>query len=569
MTLGHSLERALSRPTAKPYRTRNVQNEQFHVNQQGHLTFSPGDIENPKEWSTGRRWYITLVAVLITVNATFASSGPSGCLLSIADEFQVSEEAAGLVTTLFLLGYCFGPLVWAPLSEFYGRRYIFYSTFFLYFVFNFLCAFTPSFAGLLVGRFLTGTLASAGLSNSPGVLADLWGAVERGNAFALFSVCTFAGPALSPIISGFFQLTLNWRWSFYVLIWLAFPTLLLMLTIPETLPSQVLLNKAKRLRRAKVPGYEKIIAPVEASDRSLMGIFKVALIRPWIILLDPIALLTAIYLSIVYALLYMEFTIYPVVFQQKRGWNSGVGQLPLLGAMVGAILGGVIVYFDSRRNRRRMLEGIELTPEGRLPLAMFAGVLFPVTMFWFAWTGEFDSIHWIVPTLAGVFLNTAVMLIFVCYLNYLTDTYLMYAASALAGNTIARSAMAAAAPLYTQQMFSALGVGVAGSIIGAVACLLAVIPFLFYRYGARIRQKSRFAPTDDSPAPDSGSGAGIPSTTEEQEHSSESDAERGLDEVAGVADGLEQEEHLEKKESRGSRGGDPYLNADGMEKAER
>jgi hypothetical protein len=68
MTLGHSLERALSRPTAKPYRTRNVQNEQFHLNQQGHLTFSPGDIENPKEWSTGRRWYITLVAVLITVS---------------------------------------------------------------------------------------------------------------------------------------------------------------------------------------------------------------------------------------------------------------------------------------------------------------------------------------------------------------------------------------------------------------------------------------------------------------------------------------------------------------------
>jgi MFS family permease len=237
------------------------------------------------------------------VNATFASSGPSGCIESIADEFQVSTEAAGLVTTLFLLGYCFGPLLWAPLSEFYGRRYIFYSTFFLYFVFNFLCAFTPTFAGLLVGRFLTGTLASAGLSNSPGVLADLWGAVERGNAFALFSVCTFAGPALSPIISGFFQLTLNWRWSFYVLIWLAFPTLLLMLTIPETLPSQVLLNKARRLRRAKVPGYENIIAPVEASDRSLVAIFKVALTRPWIILLDPIALLTAIYLSIVYALL--------------------------------------------------------------------------------------------------------------------------------------------------------------------------------------------------------------------------------------------------------------------------
>lgn len=118
-------------------------------------------------------------------------------------------------------------------------------------------------------------------------------------------------------------------------------------------------------------------------------------------------------------------------------------------------------------------------------------------MFWFAWTGEYDSIHWVVPTLAGVFLSTSILLIFVAYLNYLTDTYLMYAASALAANTVCRSACGAAAPLFTQYMFDALGVGGGGSLIGGVACLLAPIPFVFYKYGEPIRRRSKFAPTKD------------------------------------------------------------------------
>ena len=120
-------------------------------------------------------------------------------------------EASGLVITLFLLGYCAGPLIWAPLSEFYGRRWVFYGTFLGYFAFNFLCAFTPNFAGLLVGRFLSGTFASAPLSNAPGVLADLWTPVQRGNAMAIFAMMTFIGPALGPVTGGFLQLTEDWR----------------------------------------------------------------------------------------------------------------------------------------------------------------------------------------------------------------------------------------------------------------------------------------------------------------------------------------------------------------------
>ncbi|KAL1793817.1 hypothetical protein ACET3X_007238 [Alternaria dauci] len=429
------------------------------------------------------------------MNATFALSSPSGALQSLSSDLHVSSDAVGLVITVFLLGYCAGPLVFAPLSEFYGRRYIFYITFTLYLAFNFLCAFTPNFAGLLVGRFLTGTFASAPLSNAPGVLADIWQPIERGNAVAVFSVMTFLGPALGPVISGFLELRKVWRWCFYVILWLGGITELLMFTIPETLPTIVLRNKARRIRALKIAGYENVQAPVEITDRTLAGMFHVSLTRPWKILIDPISFAVAVYLAIVYALLYMLFTIYPIVFQQRRGWNSGVGQLPLLGTALGAVIGGAIIFANSVRDRKKAESGHKAVSEDRLPVAMLGGVMFPVTMFWFAWTGQYDSVHWAVPTLAGVFLLTSILLIFSSYLNYFTDAYLMYAASALAANTVVRSAAGAAAPLFTQHMFDALGVGGGGSLIAGVTCVLAPIPFVFYKYGGPIRERSKFAPT--------------------------------------------------------------------------
>lgn len=155
-----------------------------------------------------------------------------------------------------------------------------------------------------------------------------------------------------------------------------------MLTLPETLPSRVLVNKARRIRAAKTPGYENVQSPFEASGETLSNMYKVTLTRPWIILFDLIAFLVALYLSIVYALLYMLFTICmsspscrksckpltyldPIVFQQMRGWNSGVGALPLIGTMVGAFIAGGIVFYESTLQKKKMLAGVKRTPEVR------------------------------------------------------------------------------------------------------------------------------------------------------------------------------------------------------------
>lgn len=103
------ITRILSRPAAKPYRTKHLsrydQGDLPFLNSKGLLDFAPGDVENPKNWSKPRRWFITFVSVLLVVNATFASSSPSGALNSLAEELHVSDEAASLVVSVFLLGY--------------------------------------------------------------------------------------------------------------------------------------------------------------------------------------------------------------------------------------------------------------------------------------------------------------------------------------------------------------------------------------------------------------------------------------------------------------------------------
>lgn len=142
----------------------------------------------------------------------------------------------------------------------------------------------------------------------------------------------------------------------------------------------ILKTKARRLRAAKLPGYEDVKAPVEDTDRSLLRIYKVALTRPWVILFDTISLLCAIYMSIVYTLLYMLFSIYPIVFQERRGWNAGVGELPLIGTVIGSFIGGIVVVVDSKMKAKRVARGEKLEPEDRLPIAMIGGIGFAVTM---------------------------------------------------------------------------------------------------------------------------------------------------------------------------------------------
>jgi len=70
-----------------------------------------------------------------------------------------------------------------------------------------------------------------------------------------------------------------------------------------------------------------------------------------------------------------------------------------------------------------------------------------------------------------------------------------FAASAIAANTFLRSLFGAAFPLFATYMFNGMGINWASTLLGCVAAALVPVPVWFYLRGARIRERSKFAPT--------------------------------------------------------------------------
>lgn len=80
------------------------------------------DPGNPMNWKTSKKWTVTIMLGFMTFCVTFASSVFSNATVPTAEEFGVSTEVTTLGTSLFVLGFGVGPLVWGPGSELFGRK---------------------------------------------------------------------------------------------------------------------------------------------------------------------------------------------------------------------------------------------------------------------------------------------------------------------------------------------------------------------------------------------------------------------------------------------------------------
>jgi DHA1 family multidrug resistance protein-like MFS transporter len=219
---------------------------------------------------------------------------------------------------------------------------------------------------------------------------------------------------------------------------------------------------------------------------------------------EPIVLLLSIYMAFIYGLLYLFLTAYPLVFQGKYHMSPGVGGLPFLGMICGQLMAGAMMLLRQGSYRRKLManNGVAI-PEWRLPEVIVGGVAFAIGLFWLGWAGYTGKVHWIVPTLSGLLSGFGIMAIFLQALNYLVDAYLMFAASAIAANTFLRSLCGAVFPLFVTYMFNGMGIQWACTMLGILAFLMVPVPIWFMLRGAKIREKSQFAPTAPlTPPPD-------------------------------------------------------------------
>ncbi|KAF7436660.1 hypothetical protein PC9H_003493 [Pleurotus ostreatus] len=462
------------------------------------VQFDEGEAANPFNWSRLKRWYLTLASGLLVLNATFASSAPSGIVPQLMEEFHLGETVGILTISLFVAGYCVGPLLWGPLSEQYGRRPIFVWPFLAYTGFQVGSALSKNTASVLIFRFLGGFFAAAPLTNSGALISDVWDAETRGKALAIFTVAPFSGPALGPTVAGFLAVAgVSWRWVFWILtIFAGLCWLLIFFTIPETYRPVLLVAKAKRLR--KETGDERYYAPLERVKRTAVQSLEHTLARPFKMLFtEPMLIAMTAYMSFVYGCLYLLFEAYPVVYTEGHGFNLGISGLMFLSVPIGgctAVTLYVLIFAPRYRRKALELAPAPVPPEFRLEMSLIAAPLYAISFFWFAWTSDPSISYW-APLMSGVLMGFSISWLFLPLFTYIIDAYIMAAASALASNTVVRSLAGAGFPLFAGEMYKALGPQWASSLLGFVAVAMMPIPFVLMKYGPYLRKKSKYAPT--------------------------------------------------------------------------
>ncbi|KAI1815190.1 MFS transporter [Poronia punctata] len=433
------------------------------------VRFSDQDPERASNWSRSRKILVLIIGLALASNSTLGSSLPSGASQYLSEEFNVSSaEQLALPNSVYLIGYVFGPPLFGPLSEMHGRRIVMLSTFFGFTVFTLACALAPTWPALLIFRFLSSAFASAPITVVGGIFADIYDDPVRRVDF----------------------LGSNY-WTYHLGLCI---TCLVEMDVLETYPPVILLRRAKRMRTASPNDAQNIYAPIELEDNGWKHTVTVKLARPVVMFKEPIVICTCMYLALQFGIFYLFFQVYPIVFQGVYKFNDGLAGVALVPIGVGGVIAcGIAIWYDRflEQAKERNASWPKSEEYRRLPLACISGPLNVSSLFWLGWTARSDM-HWIVPMLAGVPFGMGLELVFISMLNYLADAYDIFAASALVSSAFSRSIFAVLLPLAASPMYDRLGIPWACSLLGFLSLVMAIIPFVFLRYGTWLRMHSPY-----------------------------------------------------------------------------
>lgn len=460
----------------------------------------PDDPENPHNWPLSKKFYHSGVTALLSFVVTYGSSAYSPGIQQVASDFGVSKEVATLGLSLYVLGLGLGPMLSAGLSETFGRRvvYIFCTPISLLFTLG--AGLSRGIPSLLACRFLAGAIGAGPLAVGAGTNADIWAPIDRATGASIWILMPFLGPALGPSTSSYPTQTSTWRWSQWLLLIVGGVTYALSLFQHETYKKVILQRRARKHHLP--PPHDPLPTGFWPRTRAILNVTCVRSTR--MLLTEPICTAFSVYSAFNFGVLFAFFTAVTWVYRTVYGFSVGEAGLIFISIGVGAVVATAIFILIDRRTYRRQAraraaagDATPLPPEERLYAAMLGSLLLPVSLFWFGWTAHEGRCHWLVPTVALAFFGCGNLLVFDSTATYLTDTYgPLGGASAMSANSLARYGLGAAFPLFSVQMYQALGINWASSLLGFVTVAMLPIPWLFYRYGRAIRRKGSIPKSD-------------------------------------------------------------------------
>ncbi|KDQ19135.1 hypothetical protein BOTBODRAFT_52301 [Botryobasidium botryosum FD-172 SS1] len=457
----------------------------------GGVTFDEKGARDPMSFTYTKKWIITAIACVFTVISASVSSSIASGQPSMIRDLHCTTLQAGAALGLYALGFGVTPLITASFSEEFGRRPLYTYSAALFTIFFIPIALARNVQTVMAFRFLQGAAGSTGSTMVGGTIADIWSTHERGVPMALFAFTAIFGTGFGPIIGGFVEnnSSLEWRWIQWMgCIISGVFTIVAFIFMSETRGSVLLTQMAHRKR--KETGDQRYRARIEDERASLRELIYVSCTRPIILLCtEPVVASFSLWIGFGWGILYGLLESVGLVFRTLYNFNSAQAGLVFLSICIGGALGWISNLYQERLYHRNVAR---LGPEARLYGACAAGIIFPIGCFIYAWT-SYPYIPWIAPAIGIAVIIWGVFLIYLAVFNYMADSYLIYASSALAGQSLIRNIVGTFFPLVTPIMYNNLGYRWAGTLLGCLASGLAIVPFVLFIWGPKIRARSRFA----------------------------------------------------------------------------
>ncbi|ROW15939.1 hypothetical protein VPNG_02482 [Cytospora leucostoma] len=453
----------------------------------------PDDPGNPVNFSASVKALNFGIISLLTFITPLASSMFAPGVPQLMAEFNSSNVLlADFVVSVYVLGFAIGPLVLAPASELFGRAIIYHICNVGFIIFSVACAVSTDLGMLVVFRFFQGCFGVAPVTNGGGTIADLIVQEKRGAVIAIYALGPILGPVIGPVAGGYLVAGRGWRWVFWVLTIIGgFFTIASLLFLRETYPTVLLRRKTARL--VKETGNTSLRSKRD-TGQTAGQLFVRSVIRPTkVLIFSPIVLAISLYTGVVYSYQYLMFSTFTDVFEDQYDFPTKSVGLTFLGIGIGSLLGLFAIGAVSDRIVKTKSRPTAAAPSGtmqpeyRLPPLVVGAFFNPAGLFMYGWSAQYKT-HWIVPIIGTGLVGVGNIAVFMCVVSYLVDAFTIYAASALAANTVVRSIMGAVLPLAGGKMYDSLGLGWGNSLLGFIAIACIPVPILLLKYGERMRK---------------------------------------------------------------------------------
>lgn len=190
------------------------------------------DPENPRNWKKWTKNTQVICVSVFTLYSNLAAVMFAPGAPDLVAEFHITSTIVATFTvSIYVCGFVFGPFFVAPISEIYGRLWLYHGCNVVYIAFTIGCALSTNTAMFLVFRFICGCAASGPMTVGGGTIADIHTPEERGKAMAIFGLGPLLGPVIGPVIGGFVTQRLSWRWTFWLILILVSPCIDSMLAV--------------------------------------------------------------------------------------------------------------------------------------------------------------------------------------------------------------------------------------------------------------------------------------------------------------------------------------------------